>query len=272
VLPDPALCLENVSVNIAGRAYVRDVSLSVPTGEIHGLLGPNGAGKTTLLRCLYRAATATSGRVFAQGKEIADYAHQDWAKTVGALVQSSGLLAGLTPRDIVEIGLSVLELPAHEHADRCDDALDLVGLRDKQHQSASALSGGELQRCYFAQLLACDPAIYVLDEPTNHLDLHYQLALLDEVKRRGRTVLMTIHDLNLAVRYCDRVYLMSEGDIVEQGAALDVLTRENLIKHYAVDGQFKGRALELAGPILGQLDQFRGIRNFGERSEASPVL
>ena len=96
-----------------------------------------------------------------------------------------------------------------------------------------------------------------LDEPTNHLDLHYQLVLLDEVKRRGRTVLMTIHDLNLAVRYCNRVYLMSEGEIVEQGAALDVLTRDNLIKHYAVDGQFVGKALELAGPILGQLDQFK---------------
>ncbi|SFQ41816.1 iron complex transport system ATP-binding protein [Donghicola eburneus] len=252
---EPALSLDNVAVNVAGKAYVRNVSLTVPKGEVHGLLGPNGAGKTTLLRCLYRAADVTSGRVHAQGKEITDYTHQEWAKTVGALVQSSGLLAGLTPRDIVEIGLSVLDLPAHEYATRCDEALSLVGLADKQHQSAGALSGGELQRCYFAQLLACDPDIYVLDEPTNHLDLHYQLVLLDEVKRRGRTVLMTIHDLNLAARYCDRVYLMSEGEILAQGAALDVLTRDNLIKHYAVDGQFVGKALELAGPILGQLDQ-----------------
>lgn len=164
------------------------------------------------------------GRIYAQGKEITEYTHQEWAKTVEALVQSSGLLAGLTPRDIVEIELSVLELPANEYADRCDDALSLVGLREKQHQSASALSGGELQRCYFAQLLACDPDIYVLDEPTNHLDLHYQLVLLDEVKRRGRTVLMTIHDLSLAARYCDKVYLMSEGKVVEQGAAINVLT------------------------------------------------
>jgi iron complex transport system ATP-binding protein len=250
VSSESVLCLENVSVNVSGKAYVRDVSLTVPQGEIHGLLGPNGAGKTSLLRCLYRAADVAAGRICAQGKEIGDYTHQDWARTVGALVQSSGLLAGLTPRDIVEIGLSVLDLPAAAHADRCEGALDLVGLRDKQHQSASVLSGGELQRCYFAQLLACDPDIYVLDEPTNHLDLHYQLVLLDEVKRRGRTTLMTIHDLNLAARYCDQVYLMSGGKIVEQGAVLDVLTRENLIRHYAVDGQFKGKALELAGPIL----------------------
>lgn len=252
-----ALSLTNVTVDIAGKAYVRDVSVKVPRGEIHGLLGPNGAGKTTLLRCLYRAADAATGQILAQGKEMTAYTHQEWAKTVGALVQSSGLLAGLTPRDVVEIGLSVLDLPTDEYATRCDEALSLVGLADKQHQSASALSGGELQRCYFAQLLACDPDIYVLDEPTNHLDLHYQLVLLDEVKRRGRTALLTIHDLNLAVRYCDRVYLMSEGEIVEQGAALDVLTRDNLIRHYAVDGQFVGKALELAGPILGQLDQLK---------------
>lgn len=245
-----------------GAAYVRDVSFTVPKGEIHGLLGPNGAGKTTLLRCLYRAANAAVGRIYAQGKEITEYTHQEWAKTVEALVQSSGLLAGLTPRDIVEIELSVLELPANEYADRCDDALSLVGLREKQHQSASALSGGELQRCYFAQLLACDPDIYVLDEPTNHLDLHYQLVLLDEVKRRGRTVLMTIHDLSLAARYCDKVYLMSEGKVVEQGAAINVLTRDNLIKYYAVDGQFVGKALELSGPILGQIDQLRSGQAF----------
>ncbi|MCT4609225.1 MAG: ABC transporter ATP-binding protein [Pelagimonas sp.] len=262
MLPEPALSLENVSVNVAGKPYVRDVSLAVPRGEIHGLLGPNGAGKTTLLRCLYRAAEAAAGRVCALGKEIKEHTHQDWAKTVGALVQSSGLLAGLTPRDIVEIGLSVLDLPTHEYAERCENALSLVGLVDKQHQSASGLSGGELQRCYFAQLLACDPEIYILDEPTNHLDLHYQLVLLDEVKRRGRTVLMTIHDLNLAVRYCDRVYLMAEGEIVEQGPALDVLTRDNLITHYAVDGQFKGMALELAGPILGPLDQLKNDQTF----------
>ena len=77
---EPALSLTNVTVDVAGKAYVRDVSVKVPRGEIHGLLGPNGAGKTTLLRCLYRAAEAATGQIQAQGKEITDYTHQEWAK------------------------------------------------------------------------------------------------------------------------------------------------------------------------------------------------
>lgn len=252
-----ALEIDNLTVEIAGDAYVRDVSLAVPEGQIHGLLGPNGAGKTTLLRSLYRAVAPTAGQIRAQGRAIGDHAHHEWARKLGALVQSAGLLDGLTPRDIVEIGLSVLELPHGEFDRRRQDALELAGLADKQDQPAGKLSGGELQRCYFAQLLACDPEIYVLDEPTNHLDLHYQLALLDEVRRRGRTVLMTMHDLNLAVRYCDHVYLMAGGRIVEHGRPLEVLNRQNLMTHYLVDGQFHGNVLSITGPICQQPDRRR---------------
>ena len=246
---DYALELCDLTVEVGGRPYVQDVSFGLPAGEIHAVLGPNGAGKTSLLRCLYRAAEPARGDIFAWGCRIETFSHQEWAKSVGALVQTSGLLAGLTPRDIVDIGLSVLGLPEAEFATRRNDALELVGLLDRQNQPATALSGGELQRCYFAQLLACDPEIYVLDEPTNHLDLHYQLVLLDEVKRRGKTVLMALHDLNLAMRYCDQVYLMAQGKIVAEGTPTAVLTQENLIKHYWVDAQFMGNALSITGPI-----------------------
>lgn len=244
-----ALQIQDLSVNIGKTPYVQSASLCLPTGQIHGLLGPNGAGKTTLLRTLYRAATASTGTIHAFGRSITDYSPYEWARCVGALVQSSGLLAGLTPQDIVEIGLSILELDKSELIDRRDDALALAGLADKATQPASNLSGGELQRCYFAQLLACDPQIYILDEPTNHLDLHYQLVLLDEVKRRGRTVLMTLHDLSLAMRYCNTVYLMSHGQIVDRGTPQHVLTRETLMQYYQVDGQFHGTALTLQGPV-----------------------
>lgn len=244
-----ALQIQDLSVDIGKSAFVQGATLTVPTGEIHGLLGPNGAGKTTLLRTLYRAATARAGSIHAFGRSIDDHSPFEWAKRVGALVQSSGLLAGLIPQDIVEIGLSILELDKSEMTDRRDEALSLVGLSDKAKQPASNLSGGELQRCYFAQLMACDPEIYILDEPTNHLDLHYQLVLLDEVKRRGRTVLMTLHDLSLAKRYCDQVYLMSSGQIVERGTPDQVLTRGALRQYYQVDGQFHGDALSLTGPV-----------------------
>ncbi|WP_412562139.1 ABC transporter ATP-binding protein [Thalassobius sp. MITS945101] len=247
-----ALQIQNLAVDVGKSTFVQGATLTVPKGEIHGLLGPNGAGKTTLLRKLYRAARASAEIIQAFGRPIDDHSSLEWAKLVGALVQSSGLLAGLTPQDIVEIGLSILELDRSEIADRRDEALSLVGLSDKANQPAGNLSGGELQRCYFAQLLACDPEIYILDEPTNHLDLHYQLALLDEVQRRGRTVLMTLHDLSLAKRYCDQVYLMSAGQIVDRGTPDQVLTGEALMQYYQVDGQFQGAALSLVGPVQAQ--------------------
>ncbi|WP_342448903.1 ABC transporter ATP-binding protein [Mameliella alba] len=249
VCRDAALCIRNLSVSVEGRGVVQDASLCVPKGEIHGLLGPNGAGKTTLLRTLYRATRPASGRIEAFGREMDSHSHVEWAQVLGALVQSAGLLAGLTPRDIVEIGLEAKGLGRGEIRDRLDEALEIVGLTDKADQSADRLSGGELQRCYFAQLLACDPQVYVLDEPTNHLDLHYQLVLLDEVRRRGRTVLMCLHDLTLAMRYCHKVYLMQSGRIVASGAPATLLSRDMLMTHYRVDARFRGMALDVTGPV-----------------------
>nr|WP_255733362.1 ABC transporter ATP-binding protein [Ruegeria sp. Ofav3-42] len=242
--------IRDLSVEVGGRPYVRDVSLAIPKGEIHCLLGPNGSGKTTVLRTIYRALRPSAGTIVADGRGIDECSHHEWAQKAGALVQSSGLLAGLTPEDIVEIGLSVLGLSGADLARRRDEALALVGLSEKRGQPADRLSGGELQRCYFAQLLASDPEIYILDEPTNHLDLHYQLVLLNEVKRRGRTVLMTLHDLNLVARYCDHIHLMSGGKIVDRGKPSDVLTRQNLMTHFLVDAYFDAQSLVIAGPVV----------------------
>jgi len=250
VQSEPALVIRNLSVDVGGEPYVEGVSLTVPKGEVHCLLGPNGAGKTTVLRTVYRAERPGAGIIAADGRNIEDYAYHQWAQKCGALVQSSGLLAGLTPSDIVEIGLSVLGLDGDELASRRDSALKLVGLTQKRNQRADHLSGGELQRCYFAQLLACDPEIYILDEPTNHLDLHYQLVLLNEVKRRGRTVLMTLHDLNFVARYCDHVHLMSRGRIVDHGKPTDVLSRQNLMEHFLVDAHLDMQSLVINGPVI----------------------
>lgn len=246
-MAEPVLDLRNVSVAVGGAAYVRDVSLSVAAGQIVGLLGPNGAGKTTLLREVY--AGTGGDRVVLHGRPKRDWRRADWARAVGALVQGGGLLAGLTPWDIVDIGLKPLGLDDADRRSRLGDALRFAGLWDERDQSAETLSGGEVQRCYFAQLLARDPELYVLDEPTNHLDLHYQLKLLDEVRRRGRAVLATFHDLTIAARYCDRVAIMQQGRIVVQGPPGDVLSRAQLRDSYRVNAELRDKALFVDGPI-----------------------
>lgn len=249
-MPDPRLELRNISVAVAGRDYVRDVSLTVSEGRFLGLLGANGAGKTTLLRVLYSSVRPSGGEIVLDGRPKPDWRWTDWARSVGALVQGEGLLAGLTPADIVEIGLNPLPLEASEKATRRDAALDFVGLSDKRDQNAENLSGGERQRCYFAQLLARDPQVYVLDEPTNHLDLHYQLRLLDEVRARGKTALATFHDLAIAARYCDRVAVMEQGRVVAMGPVQEVLTRDRLIQSYRVEAELINGALYLERPVL----------------------
>lgn len=246
-MADPVLELRNLSVAVGGAAYVRDVSLCVHAGETLGLLGPNGAGKTTLLRAVY--AGRGGNEVLLHGQPKSAWRRGGWARAVGALVQGSGLLAGLTPWDIVDIGLKPLGLTEAERTARLEHALRFAGLWDERGQSAETLSGGEVQRCYFAQLLARDPEVYVLDEPTNHLDLHYQLKLLDEVRRRGRTVLATFHDLTIAARYCDRVAIMEQGRIVVQGPPSDVLSRAQLRDSYRVAAELREGALFVDGPI-----------------------
>lgn len=249
-MSDPYLDLRGVNVDLGGVPYVQNVTLSVAKGETLGLLGPNGAGKTTLLRTLYTSLRPSGGEIRLNGIPKTDWRRADWSRAVGALVQGEGLLAGLTPVDIVDIGLCPLGLRAAEREVRLDEALDFVGLSDKRRQSAEKLSGGERQRCYFAQLLARDPQVYVLDEPTNHLDLHFQLKLLDEVRRRGRMVIASFHDLTIACRYCDRVAIMERGRITAQGGADSTLTQGQIAKSYQVMAEMRDKALHIDGPIL----------------------
>lgn len=253
-MSEPCLELRNISVSVAGRDYVRDVSLSVRRGETLGLLGPNGAGKTTLLRVLYSGQRPSGGEVVLNGRPKAEWRRADWARHVGALVQGDGLLAGLTPVDIVEIGLQPLSIAASERAERRDAALAFAGLDELRDQSAETLSGGERQRCYFAQLLARDPDVYILDEPTNHLDLHFQLRLLDEVRRRGRIAVASFHDLTIASRYCGRVAIMEQGRLVAHGAPDDVLSRDQIADTYGVEAELRERALHITRPIVPGTD------------------
>ena len=195
-------------------------------------------------------ATALSeGKIGFKGRPRASWPRSEWSRLVGALVQGDGLLAGLTPADIVDIGLRPLGLDPQERQARLAAALAFVGLADKRGQSAENLSGGERQRCYFAQLLARAPELYVLDEPTNHLDLHYQLKLLDEVKRRDKAAIACFHDLAMANRYCDVIAVMEEGRIVAHGPPDQVLTRERIAGSYRVAAELRDAALHIEGPI-----------------------
>jgi len=249
VASDLILSVADLRLDKQDKALLDGVSFSLSPGRFYGLLGPNGAGKSSLLRILYRAERASGGRVLLEGQDINTIARRDYATRVGALVQEQVNLAGLSLKEVVRLGLLPLKLTRGETENRVTAALGEIGLLHRADDDAERLSGGEQQRVFFAQLLALDPMLYLLDEPHNHLDLHFQYRLLDRVRQRGRTVLASFHDINLASRYCDEVLLLDHGRLVAQGPADVVLTRERFAQIYRVDGALDGGQLRIAGAI-----------------------
>ncbi|WP_164730369.1 ABC transporter ATP-binding protein [Pelagibacterium montanilacus] len=242
---DIHLSLDDVSLAKGEARLLDSVILTLERGRFHALLGPNGAGKSSLMRILYRAEKADRGKIVLDGRTLEDWPRRAYAARVGALVQESVMLAGLSLIEVVRLGLLPLGLDHREARNRIDEALELVGLSGRARDDAGHLSGGEQQRLFFAQLFALDPEIYLLDEPHNHLDLHYQYRLLEAVRARGRTVLASFHDLTLATRFCDSAILLDKGRVVGAGPLAEVLTAERLASVYRVSGSIGGGVVDI---------------------------
>jgi iron complex transport system ATP-binding protein len=233
------LTIENVSVIAGSTELVREVSLRVAPGEMVAVVGPNGAGKTTLLRTLYRAARPTTGRVLLDGDDVWRMPARKVAQRLAAVLQDATGDFELTAFDVVAMGRT-----PHKRAfegDTDDDraiiseamtALDIEGLANAPFDR---LSGGQKQRVLIARALAQRAGTIVLDEPTNHLDLRHQHDALHLLRRTGVTVVAALHDLNLAIAYCDRLCVLDAGRVVALGVPADVLTVELIADVYGVE-------------------------------------
>ncbi|MGW3292456.1 ABC transporter ATP-binding protein [Streptomyces xiamenensis] len=222
------LRLDALGVERNGRALVRDLSLDVASGQIMGLVGPNGSGKSTALRCVYRALAPTTGTVWLHDRELTTYSRRESARHIAALTQESGSELDFTVAEIVALGRSphlrgnqALGPRERELCHRAMAQLDVLHLADR---GVLTLSGGERQRVLAARALVQEPDVLVLDEPTNHLDIRHQIELLTLLRRSGLTVVIVLHDLNLAAAVCDRVGVLADGALVAAGTPGEVLT------------------------------------------------
>lgn len=235
------LGVQGVSVELQARRVVHDVHLHVHAGEVVGLIGPNGSGKSTLLRSVYRMLRPASGLVALGGDDVWKLSARESARRTGVVVQEHAIDFEFTAREITLMGRTPHQgaFAGDSRRDEAivDAALAQVGMAPLANRSFTTLSGGEKQRVLVARALAQEPKFLVLDEPTNHLDIHYQLELLELVRSLGLTTLVTLHDLNLAASYCDRLYLLREGSVVASGAPHDVLTPERLRAVFRIDTQ-----------------------------------
>ncbi|BFO16779.1 ABC transporter ATP-binding protein [Streptomyces sp. KM77-8] len=232
------LSVEAVTLTAGARQLVREVSLTARAGETIGLVGPNGSGKSSLLRAVYRVLRPDTGRVLVDGDDVRALPVRQLARTVAAVVQDSAADFDLAVREVVAMGRTphkrLLAGDTPEDADIVGSALlavDAVQLADRPFDR---LSGGERQRVLIARALAQQPALLVLDEPTNHLDIRHQLSVLGTLRRLPVTVLLALHDLNLAAYYCDRLYVLHAGGITASGPPAEVLTPRLLAEVYGV--------------------------------------
>lgn len=236
---------EHMTVAYGRRTVLHDVTLEVPRGRMVALIGRNGCGKSTLLRTVCRTVTPRSGQVVLQDRPLTEYSPRRRARQIAYLGQ------GLpTPCDIdVETLVSYGRYP-HIAAGRgmtaddrevIDRVLEQTGLAPIRNRALTSLSGGELQRARIAMNLAQEPSVLILDEPTTHLDLGYQLELLELLRRLNRTlgltVLMVLHDVDLAARYADLIYAMRDGRIVAVGAPDEVITAEHIREIFGVEAE-----------------------------------
>lgn len=222
-----------------GREVLRGVTLAVDAGEVVGIVGPNGAGKSSLLRCVYRFYRPTRGQIRLDGRDIWQMPGRDCARHVAAVLQEFPADFNLTVRQIVLMGRTPHKRPfepdAADDVRRAHQALDRLDLAHLAHHPFRTLSGGEKQRTLVARALVQGPRLLVIDEPTNHLDIRYQVAVLELVRSLGFSVLASVHDINLAALFCDRLYLLVDGRIRARGTPERVITRDLMREAFGID-------------------------------------
>lgn len=236
---------KNLSLGYNGHKVVRDFNLAVPQSTIVGLIGPNGSGKTTILRAFAGLLQPFSGAILIRGKAIDLLKSQNRARWIGWVPQREALAWPLTVEETVQLGRAPHRgwfLPYTKHDFyMVSQALKQTELISLYERSVDCLSGGEFQRVLIARALAQEPEVLLLDEPTANLDVHHQIQVLELVqglvRQKGLTVVMAIHDLNLAARYCERLILLHQGLQQSTGNPEEVLTTENLRKVFGIEAR-----------------------------------
>ncbi|MFJ4827153.1 ABC transporter ATP-binding protein [Streptomyces bacillaris] len=229
------LAARGVTVGYGGRAVIDDLDVEIPPGVVTTIIGPNGCGKSTLLRTLTRLLKPAGGTVVLDGEDIAKLRTRDVAKKLGLLPQAPVAPEGLTVGDLVARGRhphqSWLRQWSSDDAGVVERALTMTGVADLADRPVDSLSGGQRQRVWISMTLAQGTDLLLLDEPTTYLDLAHAidvLDLVDDLHESGCTVVMVLHDLNLATRYSDNLIVMRSGRILAQGHPRDVITAELL--------------------------------------------
>lgn len=235
-MPAHRLEVKDLTLSYGSEMVLDALNLPIPSGRITVLAGPNGCGKSTLLRAIRRLHAPQSGQVLLDAEDIARLNGKALGRRIGLLAQSPSAPQDMTVEELVRLGRYPHQAMLQPWSPGDDEAVATAmagtGVQSLRHRRIGSLSGGQLQRAWIAMVLAQETDVICLDEPVNHLDMAHQLDCLELVTRlnreEGRTIVLVLHDLNLAARYADQLVFVANGKVRERGAP-EVMMRPDLI-------------------------------------------
>lgn len=234
--------LKNLNIGYEGKTVIKDINAKIGAGEIIGIIGANGAGKSTLLKTIRGMLSPKSGDTYYFGKNLKEFKDKDIAQKVAYLQQHVEVGFGYTGQDIVLAGrypyMKWYESESEKDKELALDCMEYTGTRDLADRLMTEMSGGQKQRVLLAKVLAQQTPILFLDEPTTGLDMVYKEEIFRfarDLADAGKTVLMVVHELDLAAKYCKRIFLLGEGKLLADGKPEEVYTTELLNRAYKAD-------------------------------------
>jgi iron complex transport system ATP-binding protein len=234
------MVIENLEFSYHNEKILSNISFPVNQGEVCGLLGPNGSGKTTLLKCMNGVLRHNAGDIRIQNRRLSEMSRSEIAKWIAMVPQELKVVFSFTVQQIVLMGGSgrfgMAGIPKTQDREQADAVLEELNIGRLAHRRFNELSGGEKQMVLIARALFQKADILLLDEPISHLDFKRQHMIMELIRRitreRNLAILITLHDPNIAGRYCDRLIMLNKGRIFHQGARDDIFHAKSLESVY----------------------------------------
>lgn len=238
----PLFALDRVSFAVPGRTLLAPLTLALPSRSVIGLIGHNGSGKSTLVKLLARQQPCTSGEIRFEGRPLNDWSGRAFARKVAYLPQQPPAASGMLVRELVALGRypwhGALGRFARIDRDKVAEAMALTDVEPFAERLVDTLSGGERQRVWLAMLVAQDADCLLLDEPISALDVAHQVEVLSLVHRlaseRGLGVVLVLHDVNMAARFCDEIVALHSGRQIARGTPAEIMTPARLMAIYGI--------------------------------------
>ncbi|MBN2221745.1 MAG: ABC transporter ATP-binding protein [Vallitaleaceae bacterium] len=237
------LSTKNLMAGYEKKTILNGIDLIIPSHKISVIIGANACGKSTLLKTLARLIRPERGEVYLDQNNISNLASKQFARILGLLPQSPIVPDGITVQDLVARGRyphqSFFQGLSNKDFEAVAEALDLMGISELADRSVDTLSGGQRQRVWIAMALAQQTDFLLLDEPTTYLDITYQIEILDLLtdlnQKKGTTIVMVLHDINLSARYADYIFAVHQGNLVAQGKPSEIINEELIEKVFHLD-------------------------------------